>query len=561
MAEIDNPVAAEAACDPVAKAPPRTITIPILNQQPLLLVIDPGAVIYVVGPNGAGKSALIGSLIAQVERDEFRRITAHRQNWTSGDGPNFASSQRANSEQNVTAFNVAPERRHLDHDPQLFVSLALAHLINAENIYHREYRPALLAAKTSAVDFEKMIGSPPLHELNRLLRRASLTLEIVVGQDDTLRAQIAPGVEIGVSRLSDGERNAVFLCAEVLTAPKNTLLFIDEPERHLHRSIINPLLRALFGARTDCAFIIATHELSLPIDSPSAQVVLLQGSQWSGENVVSFQADLLSEKSELPEEVRASILGSRPTVLFMEGKTNGPDLAIYSLLLDGISAKPIGNCRDVIAAVSQLRNATDLHWVKPFGLIDLDDRDEEEVMKLAARSVFAITTATVEGIYYSNAAMTAVVAGANQMVDQARLKAIGVLASADTMEMMCRRRVVGEARRHLLGSLLTDTNFDDNFTVEVPLGEMLAKENARYQALIGNRDLESLMQRYALKKTSCFQILANTLGFANRKDYEGAVLDAIQENATLKDSLLALLGALPSALASSGVDAKTSGGR
>ena len=557
MAETDNAAAAEAAGDRVAKAPPRTITIPILDQQPIPLVIDPGAVIYIVGPNGAGKSALIGGLIAQVGRDEFRRITAHRQNWTSGDGPNFASSQRANSENSVTNYNVAPERRHLDHDPQLFVSLALARLINAENTYHREYRPALLAAKTSAEDFEKTRGSPPLHELNRLLRRASLTLEIVVGQDDTLRAQIAPGVEIGVSRLSDGERNAVFLCAEVLTAPKNTLLFIDEPERHLHRSIVNPLLRALFGARTDCAFIIATHELALPIDSPSAQVVLLQGSQWSGERVVSFQADLLGEKSELPEKVRASILGSRPTVLFMEGKSNGPDLAIYSLLLDGISTKPIGGCRDVIAAVSQLQHATDLHWVKPYGLIDLDDRDDEEVKKLAARSVFAITTATVEGIYYSNEAMAAVVAGENQLVDQARLKAIGILASVDTKEMMCRRRVVGEARRQILGSLLADTNFDGNFTVKVLLGDMLAKEKARYQSLIDNRDLESLMRRYALKKTSCFQVLATTLGFANRKDYEGAVLDAIQESATLKDSLSGLLGSLPIALASSSVDAAT----
>ena len=42
----------------------------------------------------------------------------------------------------------------------------------------------------------------------------------------------------GAAELSDGERNALLISAEILTAKDGTLLIIDEPERHLHRSII-----------------------------------------------------------------------------------------------------------------------------------------------------------------------------------------------------------------------------------------------------------------------------------------------------------------------------------
>ena len=67
-----------------------------------------------------------------------------------------------------------------------------------------------------------------------------------------------------VAEMSDGERNALLLAAEVLTVPSGTLILIDEPELHLHRSIISSLLTGLFSNRSDCMFVISTHEVMLP---------------------------------------------------------------------------------------------------------------------------------------------------------------------------------------------------------------------------------------------------------------------------------------------------------
>ena len=55
----------------------------------------------------------------------------------------------------------------------------------------------------------------------------------------------------------------VIIAGHVITAEPETVFLIDEPEKHLHRSISQPFLLALFELRKDCAFIISTHDIDL----------------------------------------------------------------------------------------------------------------------------------------------------------------------------------------------------------------------------------------------------------------------------------------------------------
>lgn len=532
--------------------PPQTIEVPLLDQHQISLVIDPGSVVYVVGPNGAGKSALMGHLISKVGVGKYRRITAHRQNWSSADAPGFAPSQRASQETNAQNYSTREDSRYMDHDPNSYVGLALARLIGDENDFHRKYRPRLLASGKTIEDFDASIEPSPLQLLNKILLRASLNVQLLI-KDESLRALVGDG-EIGVSRLSDGERNAVFLSADVLTAAKGTILFIDEPERHLHRAIMNPLLRAIFHSRPDCAFVIATHELSLPFETPDAQVVLLKGTVWNvSGTATAFKADLIDQASAFPEGVRESILGSRDKILFMEGDNTSLDLAIYSLLLEGISVKPTGGCSEVIAAVTRLRNAPDLHWVTPFGLIDKDDRSDETVASLKLKGIFAIDTSTVEGIYYCREAMTAVATlnkavDAKAVIDSACSKALSLLAHPTTAAAMCRIRVLNDSRQLIMKSLPREIGVSSDLPIVIPLPLMFGNEMSRYNALVSHCNLAEMMRLYSLKKTSCFQALAEELGYKNRKNYEEAVLDCIHAFPALRESLRTRLGGLPEAI-------------
>ena len=61
--------------------------------------------------------------------------------------------------------------------------------------------------------------------------------------------------------MSDGERVIIYHTGRVLLAPENSLIIVDEPEIHLHKTIANKLWDALEARRKDCTFIYFTHDL------------------------------------------------------------------------------------------------------------------------------------------------------------------------------------------------------------------------------------------------------------------------------------------------------------
>lgn len=51
--------------------------------------------------------------------------------------------------------------------------------------------------------------------------------------------------------MSDGERVGLYLIAQCLCIPENKTIIIDEPEIHLHRSIMDRLWTAIEAERED----------------------------------------------------------------------------------------------------------------------------------------------------------------------------------------------------------------------------------------------------------------------------------------------------------------------
>ena len=211
-----------------------------------------------------------------------------------------------------------------------------------------------------------------------------------------------------IAQMSDGERNAAIIGATVLTVEPGTVLLIDEPERHLHRSIIVPFLAAVFANRQDCTFVISTHELALPASNPAAGVLMVRSCKWQNNIVNSWDIDLLEPNDQLPEEIRQAILGSRRKVLFFEGTETSLDLPIYSSLFPDISVVANGGNIDVQRAVEGMRGSYDLHHVEAFGLIDGDGRSKEAVDDLRDRGVFALDAFSVESLYYCSQSLDAV---------------------------------------------------------------------------------------------------------------------------------------------------------
>ena len=106
-----------------------------------------------------------------------------------------------------------------------------------------------------------------------------------------------------MAQMSDGERSATMVAASVITAAPGTALLIDEPERHLHRSVIEPFLAALFNLRQDCSFVISTHEIALPNAFPDARILMVRSCDWKNDRVTGWDVGVLEPGTELPDDL------------------------------------------------------------------------------------------------------------------------------------------------------------------------------------------------------------------------------------------------------------------
>ena len=231
----------------------------------------------------------------------------------------------------------------------------------------------------------------------------------------------------------------------------------------LHRSIIQPFFSALFDLRKeDCIFIIATHDIGLPTVNADARVLMLRSCQWNSSKCISWDAAVLEPNSQLSEDLKLSeelkhdILGSRKKMLFVEGSSDSLDLKLYEILFPDISVIPKGSCEEVQKAVIGLHDSQDNHHVEAFGLIDRDNREDEDVKELSKKGIFALEVYAVESLYYCSDAIDAIAdqqakslnEDKNKLIESANKQAIDALKI--NAERMTARRCERQVREKVV---------------------------------------------------------------------------------------------------------------
>lgn len=78
------------------------------------------------------------------------------------------------------------------------------------------------------------------------------------------------------TQMSDGERSVLYLAAQVLCMPASKIIIMDEPEAHLHPSLMGHLWSALESARPDCLFIYITHDVSFATSHRSSDTIWIK---------------------------------------------------------------------------------------------------------------------------------------------------------------------------------------------------------------------------------------------------------------------------------------------
>ncbi len=537
--------------------------IPRISGDPIKLTLKSGNLLFIIGANGSGKSALIQRFVLENGGRKVRRITAHRQTWLDSGSINLTPANRQEYEGYAQEYNMYNEARWKDLGAEQNLSVILFDLVAKENSRARAItRYVDNQDSTKAQDLSAVLPAP-FDQINELLAHGRLTVTVENSNDQNLLARHPQGEPFSVAEMSDGERNAMIIAAHVITAEPETVFVIDEPERHLHRSIIQPFLSALFALRReDCTFIIATHEIALPVANPDAQVLMLRSCQWHGSQCAAWDADVLEPNAELPEELKLAILGSRKKILFVEGKPSSPDFSLYTALFPELSVVPQGSCEDVQKAVLGWRESQGIHpvHVEVFGLIDRDNRTPEDVEKLAEKGVFALEAYSVEALYYCSDAIAAVAhrqadslgLDANELIKSAKQKAIDALKveAEKTPERMASLRCERQIREQILSKIPDKQSIMDNSIqrICVSIDSPYFEELNRFNKLVEEEKLDQLIARYSLRKSRTFEIIATTLRCRDQKDYERMVLAQIQRDNQLVQALKRRIGPLSEVL-------------
>ncbi|MBD5572734.1 ATP-binding protein [Clostridium botulinum] len=164
------------------------------------------------------------------------------------------------------------------------------------------------------------------------------------------------------TEMSDGERVALYLMAQILCVPSQSIIIIDESEVYLHKSIMNRLWDKLEEYRKDCLFIYITHDIQFATVHKNSKKLWVH--EYFGNN--DWDYEFINGGDDVPEELLLEILGTRKNVLFVEGKKDSLDYSLYQHFYSDYSVIPCESCIKVMESTKALRKHNHLHHLSVF---------------------------------------------------------------------------------------------------------------------------------------------------------------------------------------------------
>ena len=238
--------------------------------------------------------------------------------------------------------------------------------------------------------------------------------------------------------------------------------------------------------------------------------------------------DIIDTDAGISDEIRLAILGARRKILFVEGEANSTDCYTYSILYPDVSVIPKANCTEVERAVTGIRNSEELHWVKAYGLIDRDNR-QEEVKQLAERGIFALDCYSVESLYYSGAILDGIAERQSEVspdiADLPKAKESIIAECLKHKARLCSMLVEKRVRNAVASRLPTHQSLLENpvHCINFDASSLMSDEKEQFDSLVSNGDTDGLIERYSVATTGALAAAARHLGFHSREKYESAV--------------------------------------
>lgn len=373
----------------------RKITLPP-NES-----IDVNNGIVIVGANGSGKTRF-GAWIESnsPEKNLVLRVLAQK-SLTFPDNIRSMDLDKScnllhSGHQDITPDKYAEGKKSHKYGGQPITALQndyealLTHLFSEENEVSSQYRndsklsgEKKVPVPTTKLDKIKAIWEKILPHRTLIIGKGTITIQSSANNPRSYKA----------SEMSDGERVIFYLIGQCLCAPVSGIIVIDEPELHLHKSILYALWNKIERERSDCLFVYLTHDIDFAISRNGFKKINLES--FDGEN---WTWSFIKESEGVPENLDLEIRGSRNKVLLVEGINGSIDVQFYQNIFEDFLVKPCAGCSNVINYTKALRANSDFHHQDIYGLIDRDRRSDEEIRALEEDKIYTLKVAEVENL-------------------------------------------------------------------------------------------------------------------------------------------------------------------
>lgn len=376
-----------------------SISIPTGSSEKII-VIGLGTSAYFVGANGGGKTRLAVSIEEQLG-EKCHRISAHRAlNLNPAVAKIGEDSALHGLRYGYTSkiLNSAPQYLALRLNNRWEQKAATKLLNDYDFLIQALFAEQSNTALGTHKNFRAQNGIPAkqtkfewLEEIwDRLLPHRKLNIS---GDNITVKTTDSTS-DYSAADMSDGERSVFYLIGQTLMAVQGSLLIFDEPELHIHRSIVAALWDELEAARPDCGMVIISHDLEF-IASRKGQKFILRAYHPN----TGWEIDDIPEDAGFSEEIATLILGSRKPILFVEGGNCSLDKAVFRACYPDWTVIPRGSCEEVLHAVVTMRANEMLTRVHCVGLIDADGYSEEEIQIFQTKGVEILPVSEIENLF------------------------------------------------------------------------------------------------------------------------------------------------------------------
>lgn len=503
-----------------------------------------GQTTVVLGANGAGKSGLATWMMRNFPPGKnIERLVAHRQIWLSTSASSLTPSSRLSNGSFWENQDRKDESRWKDALGDNRNSILLLDLSSAENFHN-----AKIALAVESDSDWKVFGERPFVKLNRILQRAGLNVSISISELGELSTKNQDGAEYPIAMMSDGEKSGLILAGEVLTAPHGAVILLDEPERHLHRSVSAPLVASALYERSDCSFVVFTHDIELATElrTGGGSVLVLKESIWSQGQITQWDVQEVPSGSGIPDGVMHAILGARRRILFCEGIQGGLDDQLYTALYPEWHIVPVGSCGEVIRSTKALKNLKDFSWVACRGIIDADRRTEVEVETFAQDGIWVNAAHEVENLMFIPLCQSAIAkkqAAArgvdySGLLERSHTGSVEELKREDVRNRIILQATLADARVALYAQVdsLSASSLD---ATPIALTYVPDKDGfaAEFDTLVEQTDLEGFMLKFPIRESGFRNLVARALLCTSVDDYIAMVMVQIRQDFALAQEL------------------------